>query len=198
MRFATAVVLVTFLVSGPVWAQDAKPSPEPEFDVTKLGVSIKRIQQGLFIAESREKRGGDAMHLEFNVQVYGQSPKIEVLKGVDLFNGAVPGTAPSHGQMIEFWTPQIYRTPGLPISALAFWAAERIWQVTPCRVPAARTGLDPGHPSTHGSAVGYSRPPLRGCTDRQVQPQRTTVLPARCAPQDVPPFIAIEFRSRAG
>ena len=39
----------------------------------------------------------------------------------------------------------------------------------------APLGLDPGHPSTH------SRPPLRGCTDRQVQPRRTTVLPARCA-----------------
>ena len=72
----------------------AAPAPDPEIDVTKLGVSISRIQRGLLIAESREKQGGDPMHLEFNVQVYGQSPKIEVLKGIDLFNGAVPGTAP--------------------------------------------------------------------------------------------------------
>ena len=68
------------------------------------------------------------MRLEFYVQVYGQAPKIEVLKGIDLFNGGVPGTAPSHGQMIEFWTPPIYRTPGLPISALAFWAAQQFWE----------------------------------------------------------------------
>ena len=129
MRGFASFVLIACLAT-PCFAQDPQPAPAPDpaIDVTKLGISIKRIQQGLFIAESREKRGGDAMHLEFNVQVYGQSPKIEVLKGIDLFNGAVPGTAPSHGQMIEFWTPQIYRSPGLPISALAFWAAQHFWE----------------------------------------------------------------------
>lgn len=129
MRGFASFVLCAGL-AAPCFAQDPQPAPTPApaFDVTRLGVSIKRIQQGLFIAESREKRGGDAMHLEFNVQVYGQSPKIEVLKGVDLFNGPVPGTAPSHGQMIDYWTPQIYRTPGLPISALAFWAAQHFWE----------------------------------------------------------------------
>lgn len=127
MRGLASFVLF-FCLATPCLAQDTPPKPEPEIDVTKLGVSLSRIQRGLFIAESREKQGGDAMHLEFNVQVYGQSPKIEVLKGIDLFNGPVPGTAPSHGQMIEFWTPQIYRTPGLPISALAFWAAQHFWE----------------------------------------------------------------------
>jgi hypothetical protein len=129
MRSLAWVALVVVMAS-PAWAQDAQPAPAAahDIDVTKLGVSLSRIQRGLFIAEAREKQGGDAMHLEFNVQVYGKSPKIEVLKGLDLFNGAVPGTAPTHGQMIEYWTPQIYRTPGLPISALAFWAAEKVWQ----------------------------------------------------------------------
>ena len=117
-------------LATPAFAQDPKPAPapEPEIDVTKLGVSLSRIQRGLFIAEAREKQGGDAMRLAFNVQVYGQAPKIEVLKGVDLFNGPVPGTAPSHGQMIEYWTPAIYRTPGLPISALASWVAQHFWE----------------------------------------------------------------------
>ena len=129
MRAFAAGVLIAWLAT-PAFAQDPKPAPapDPEIDVTKLGVSLARIQRGLFIAESRDKRGGDAMHLEFNVQVYGQSPKIEVLKGVDLFNGPVPGTAPSHGQMIEYWTPQIYRTPGMPVSALAMWVAQHFWE----------------------------------------------------------------------
>jgi hypothetical protein len=128
MRGAAACVLIVCLASLPCLAQDAAPKPEPEIDVSKLGVSLSRIQRGLFISDSREKRGGDAMRLEFNVQVYGKSPKIEVLKGIDLVNGAVPGTAPSHGQMIDFWTPEIYRTPGLPISALASWAAQHFWE----------------------------------------------------------------------
>jgi hypothetical protein len=129
MRGFASFALLCCLAS-PCLAQDAPPAPAPtpEIDVTKLGVSLSRIQKGLFIAESRERQGGDAMHLEFNVQVYGKSPKIEVLKGVDLVNGAVPGTSPTHNQMMEYWTPQIYRSPTMPVSALAVWAAEQLFQ----------------------------------------------------------------------
>ena len=122
-------------LAAPAWAQDPPtPAPtadtkaEPAIDSTKLGVSLSRIQRGLFIATERDKSNPDGLRLEFNVQVYGMAPKIEVLKGIDLFNGAVPGTAPSHSQMLEFITPAIYRSPGLPISALAFWAANQVWQ----------------------------------------------------------------------
>jgi hypothetical protein len=125
------VLIAVFTLASPAWAQD-RPQPAPpadeKIDPTKLGVDLSKIQKGLFIAEAREKSKGDGLHLEFNVQVYGQAPKVEVLSGIDLSNGAVPGTAPSHNQMIEFWTPPIYRTPGLPVSALAFWAAKQIWQ----------------------------------------------------------------------
>jgi len=131
MRGFAPVILILCL-AVPCVAQESRPAPaaapDPPIDVTKLGVSLKRIQRGLFIAESREKQGGDAMHLEFNVQVYGRSPKIEVLKGIDLVNGAVPGTAPSHQQVIEYLTPQIYRTPVMPVSALAMWAAQHFWE----------------------------------------------------------------------
>jgi hypothetical protein len=131
MRRFVSFVLFACLCT-PCLAQEPQPAPapaaDPSIDVTKLGVSLNRIQRGLFIAESREKRGGTAMHLEFNVQVYGQAPKIEVLKGVDLFNGPVPGTAPTHGQVLEFLTPQIYRTPAMPVSALAMWAARHFWE----------------------------------------------------------------------
>ena len=127
-----SLALLVFLsLASPVLAQDP-PQPTPpadeKIDASKLGVSLSKIQKGLFIADAREKMRGDAMHLEFNVQVYGTAPKIEVLKGVDLFNGGVPGSAPSHNQMIEFWTPQIYRSPTMPISTLAFWAANEIFK----------------------------------------------------------------------
>jgi len=119
--------------SSPVWAQDAEPvSPSmvDQIDVTRLGVSLDRIQRGLRVTESREKakQAGHALRLEFQVQVYGRAPKIEVLKGVDLFNGPVPGTAPTHRQFIEHVTPQIYRAPGLPLSAAAFWLANQFWE----------------------------------------------------------------------
>lgn len=130
-RFVLFALLLSW--SSPASAQDAQPAPPPAdttIDATRLGVSLERIQRGLRVTESREKdrQVGNTLRLAFQVQVYGIAPKIEVLKGVDLFNGPVPGTAPSHRQFIDFVTPQIYRTPGLPISTLAFWAATQLVQ----------------------------------------------------------------------
>ncbi len=133
MRGLALLALIVSL-SSPAWAQDPAPAPAAEadsqIDATKLGVSLARIQKGLRVTESREKQKqpGAALRLEFQVQVYGTAPRIEVLKGIDLFNGPVPGSAPTHRQFIDFVTPQIYRTPGLPISALAGWAATQLWQ----------------------------------------------------------------------
>jgi hypothetical protein len=126
--------LVLVGLAGPAWAQDPPPPPPPPpadaqaIDATKLGVDLSRIQKGLRVAESREKLTTDGLRLNYSIQVYGQAPKIDVLQGIDLFNGGVPGSAPSHNQMIEFWTPAIYRSPTMPVSALAFWAAQQIWQ----------------------------------------------------------------------
>src|SRR5688500_2468843 len=126
------VLACLLLLAGaamPAWAQDAapaKPVPTetPAIDATKLGVSLSRIRKGLRTAETREKTNPGGLRLEFNVQVYGTAPRIDVLQGIDLVNGAVPGTAPSHSQLIELVTPQIHRTPTMPVSTFAAWAAK--------------------------------------------------------------------------
>ncbi len=128
------LVLLTLLagLAAPALAQETPPAQakDPVIDATKLGVDLSRIQKGLRFAESKEKQktSADALRLDFAIQVYGQAPRIDVLTGIDLFNGAVPGSAPTHNQMIEHWTPVIYRTPGLPVSALAYWAAQQFWE----------------------------------------------------------------------
>jgi hypothetical protein len=126
-------VLACFLLLAgaamPAWAQDtapAKPAPTetPAIDATKLGVSLSRIQKGLRTAETRQKTNPEGLRLEFNVQVFGIAPRIDVIPdGEDLVFGPVPGTAPSHSQFLEFVTPQIYRTQTMPISAFAALAA---------------------------------------------------------------------------
>jgi len=134
-----ALALLALLLTwpSPTRAQDAQQAPaavdpaaDAAIDATKLGVSLERIQKGLRLTESRdkEKQTGTALRLEFQVQVYGMAPKIEVLKGIDLMNGQVPGSAPSHRQLIEHVTPVIYRTPVMPLSALAGWAAVQLFQ----------------------------------------------------------------------
>jgi hypothetical protein len=127
---ALALLALLAGLSSPVWAQDAvAPSVDPEtIDATKLGVSLSRIQKGLRIAESKDKSLGDGLRLDISIQVFGTSPRVELFKGVDLSGGQVPGSAPSHQEFIQFVTPQIYRTPALPISALAGAAAQWFWK----------------------------------------------------------------------
>ena len=126
-----ALVVLTLIagLAAPARAQEqepAKPATEAStIDATKRGVSLSRIQKGLRTAEAREKSNPDGLRLEFNVQVYGTAPRIDVIpEGTEMFFGAVPGTAPTHRQFIEHVTPQIYRTPTMPISAFAALAAQ--------------------------------------------------------------------------
>jgi hypothetical protein len=130
MRGHLPLTLALLLLAAPVWAQDptSAQDPAPPIDATRLGVDLSRIEKGLRVAESRDKELKDGLRLEFNIQVFGTAPRIEILKDVDLFGGHVPGTSPTHRQMIEYWTPEIYRQPTMPISSLAFWAAKYVWQ----------------------------------------------------------------------
>ena len=130
---ALALLLLVLSVSAPAWAQDseAKPAPADQpvaIDATKLGVSLARIQKGLRVSESSEKQSASPLRIEYSVQVYGFAPRIDLLKDVDILHGDAPGTAPTHRQVIEFLTPQIYRQPAAPISALAWWAGMKMWQ----------------------------------------------------------------------
>lgn len=128
---ALALLLLVLSVSAPAWAQDSEARPAPAdqpaaIDATKLGVSLARIQKGLRVSESREKQSTTLLRLEFSVQVYGIAPRIDLFKDVDILHGDAPGTAPTHRQIVEFLTPQIYRQQGVPISALAWWAGMKL------------------------------------------------------------------------
>jgi hypothetical protein len=130
---ASALLLLVLSVSAPAWAQDseAKPAPADQpaaIDATKLGVSLARIQKGLRVSESKEQQSLTPLRIEFAVQVYGTAPRIDLLKDVDILHGDAPGTAPTHRQIIDFLTPQIYRQQTAPISALAWWAGMKLWE----------------------------------------------------------------------
>ena len=130
---ALALLLLVLSVSAPAWAQDseARPAtanPSTAIDATKLGVSLARIQKGLRVSESREKQSITPLRIEFAVQVYGFAPRIDLLKDVDILHGDAPNSAPTHRQIVDFLTPQIYRQQAAPISALAWWAGMKLWE----------------------------------------------------------------------
>lgn len=110
------VLLLAMSVSAPAWAQD--------IDVSKLGVSLERIQKALRESESTEDPS--LPRLNFVVQVYGQAPSLDLFEGVDMLHGDVPGRAPTHRQIVDFLTPQTHRGQAASISAVVEWAVTKI------------------------------------------------------------------------
>jgi hypothetical protein len=95
----------------------------PALDASKLGVSMSRIQKGLRLSEARERVSASPFKLEYQVQVYGTAPRIDILKGFNITPGApVSYGAPTHSEFLNQWTPQEFRAPPANVGALAGWA----------------------------------------------------------------------------
>ena len=82
-------------------------------DPSKFGVSLDRINRELGEAEDPGQRGDAPLRLEFHVQVYGTAPKIDLLQGFPLV-GPLPYGAPTHREVIDFLTPEEFRSPPIP------------------------------------------------------------------------------------
>src|SRR5688572_10979629 len=123
---ALALLALTIGLAAPASAQD--PLSAPVIDVTRLGVDLSRIKEGLRMAETSEQQAGEGFRLNVNVQVFGVAPKIHILTEADLYNGHVPGTAPTHRQLFDQVTPQIYRQPGVDFFGLAIMAVQHLWE----------------------------------------------------------------------
>lgn len=116
MRFGLAALIAVFLVS------DARA--QETVDVSRLPISVERIQRELKRSADREEHEG--LNLRYVVSVYGQAPPLVVLGPQDeLVHGPVPRSAPTHREMIEHVTPREYRAPAADLGALVRWLAER-------------------------------------------------------------------------
>jgi len=99
------------------------PADPSAVDASKLGVSMSRIRRGLRVTETREQEGGTPLKLEYQIQVYGAAPRINILEGFNIGRGApLSYGAPTHAEFIRQWTPQVFRSPRVPVSSLAGWA----------------------------------------------------------------------------
>jgi hypothetical protein len=111
--------------NNPASTPQNKSASAPSVDASKMGVSLSRIQRELKNAEVREDRRDNPLSLEFHVEVYGTAPKIDLLKDYPLI-GPVPYGAPTHQEVIDFLTPEEFRSPMIPFSSLAVWAAQKL------------------------------------------------------------------------
>ncbi|MCC7034109.1 MAG: hypothetical protein IT179_14905 [Acidobacteria bacterium] len=134
MRAALALALVVG-VAAPGLAQPPEPAGPanavepaasgqvPAVDATRMGVSLSRIQKQLRVSAAREQASGTPFRLEYQVQVYGAAPRIDVIEDFDISAGApLRYGAPTHQEFLNHWTPQAFRSPAVPFSALAGWA----------------------------------------------------------------------------
>lgn len=114
--WAVAVTPRAALAQAPV----VEPAP---VDAAAMGVSLSRIARRLQ-AESDARTGGSSpLNLEFHVDVYGSAPMLQFFATEDLVFGAVPGSAPTHRDMIRHVTPQAFRSPRVDVLSLVAGAA---------------------------------------------------------------------------
>lgn len=123
------VVLVVLSLAAPAGAQQAPPqrpatADRPSVDVDRLPLNLNRIRRELQHAADIERR--DGLNLRYTVQIYGAAPPLDLFgPDTNLKTGPVPYGAPTHQEMIDFVTPQEFRTPVMDFSALMRWLAER-------------------------------------------------------------------------
>ena len=144
MRCALLNLAMLLVLAAPGWAQSTTPaeseettpaaaqeSPQTPVDPTRLGVSMSRIRKGLRVSEARERQNATGLKLQFQVQVFGTAPRINILEGFDIRKGApTPYGAPTHSDFISQWTPTAFRSPPAPLSSLAGWALFKIVKYT--------------------------------------------------------------------
>jgi hypothetical protein len=122
-RLAALLVVVALGFPGAAAAQ--QPEQAAPVDASKMGVSLDRIRRELRQAEAREQEPG-TINLRFHVEVFGQAPRLDLFKDFPLDVGPVPYGGPTHRDVVEYLTPQQFRSPAIGISNLAVWAAQKL------------------------------------------------------------------------
>jgi hypothetical protein len=116
------VLLIALLIFGGARAASAQ---QTSVDVKRLPIDLIKVTRDLRQAAATESQN-NGLHIRYRVDVYGQSPRIELFTKQDnLDNGPVPYGAPSHQDMINHVTPQEYRAPYADFGNLIRWLSDK-------------------------------------------------------------------------
>src|SRR5262245_66478760 len=120
LAYAALVGLSAFATSGTrLSAQQQPPASAPRtaaaaqpaasIDVTRLPIDLQRIERQL--RQNREREEFDGVRLRYFVDVFGQSPRIELFAPEEnLSNGPVAWGAPTHSDMDRQVTPEAFQS----------------------------------------------------------------------------------------
>jgi len=68
----------------------------------------------------------DQLRLAYYVSVTADAPQLNVFKDFDFRHGPVPGSAPSHQEMLQHLTPQEFSAPAADLTWLGSWLGSKI------------------------------------------------------------------------
>ena len=136
MRRLLTALLACVLTAAAASAQTAPvapaATPAPAIDAGALGISLSRISRRLAAESQARSEGASPLKLEYFVDVYGNAPELRFFTGQDLVYGGVPGSAPTHRDMMMHVTPQAFRSPRVDflslISVAAMYGAKKTQQ----------------------------------------------------------------------
>ena len=120
---AVAVMPASLPAQVPDASSTTPAAASTTIDATALGVSMSRIRRQLRVDEQARSEGDAPLKLEYFVDVYGTAPSLRFFTGPELLYGAVPGSAPTHSDMLYQLTPQAFRSPRVDVLGLASAAA---------------------------------------------------------------------------
>lgn len=113
--------LIGLLILG---AAHAAAAQQASVDVKRLPLDLAKVTRQLRQTAATESHNG--LHIRYSVDVYGQSPRIELFtKRDNLATGPVPYGAPTHREMIDHVTPIEYSAPIMDFSSLVRWLTDR-------------------------------------------------------------------------
>ena len=111
--FALAVPAVS--AQGTV-ADGTTVAVNPGVDLGRLPINVSRISRQIRQADVKEERNG--LRLNYTIQVYGEAPKLKLFTPLDnLMTGTVPGSAPTHNDMIRQMTPLEFSAPVMSLGS---------------------------------------------------------------------------------
>ena len=125
LRAIVAVLAVLLLLSplAPV-AAAAQDVDGPRVRAARVPVNLERVKRKLAaLPASDDERS--LLDLSYYLEVYGRTPRLNLLAGFDSHTGPVPFGAPSHADMQALWTPQAFSAPVANLSSLFDWLLKR-------------------------------------------------------------------------
>ena len=93
-------------------------------DVSRLPLNLDRIKRQ--VRQSTVRDESDGLRLRYVVDVFGQSPRIELFGGLEnSLTGPAPYGAPTHQDMLQIMTPQEFSAPAANFGNLFRWLADK-------------------------------------------------------------------------